>query len=168
MAAYSTQGFHLKRFVLVFAVLLAPGLATAQGPLAEGARIRIKQPPKVVWVGTLHALSTDSVAFVDAYGKRFSLARHNIEIERSIGRTRNFWKHFGLTIGGGAVVGGLLSAITWTECRDTGFLSCFLVPESRAEAFGYGFLAGGVVGVPVGVLLGSLVKVERWEKVSDQ
>jgi hypothetical protein len=151
--------------LILIGLLVTPELGIAQYPVPEGARIRVRQQPNLVWVGTLHALSADTVIFTDAQGQRYSLARQNIELERSIGRMQSFWKNFGLTVGGAAVAGGLVSAISWTECNDSGPFGCLLEPGSRGEAFGWGVIAGGLVGVPVGVLLGAVIKPERWVKV---
>jgi hypothetical protein len=163
----SSRGFLMKHLLLVL-ILLAPQLAMAQHPVPEGARIRVRQPPSLIWVGTLQSLSPDTVTFIDGQGNRLSLARQNVELERSIGRTQSFWKHFGLTVGGAALTGGIISAVTWTECNESGLFGCFMEPASRGEAFGWGFVAGGLVAVPLGVLLGAVIKPERWIKVGVQ
>ena len=150
------------------AILFSSQVAFAQEPELKQApvpetRIRAKQQSGVVWVGTLRSLSADSVVFVDPNGRQTALALQNLELERSLGRTGNFWKTFGITVASAAVVGGLISAATWDECVSTEFLGCFMVPESRSEAALYGVAAGGVLAIPVGALLGALVKTERWE-----
>jgi hypothetical protein len=103
---------------------------------------------------------------VDSQGKPTGLALQNIALERSIGRTGRFWKTLGITAGSAAVVGGLISAATWEHCESDGFMSCFMVPASRAEAGILGVIAGGVIGLPLGAVLGAVIKTERWEPLN--
>jgi hypothetical protein len=145
------------------AMLLSPFAASAQAPRAPETRVRITQQSGLVTVGTLRALSPDSVIYLDRQGKPQGLALQNVELERSIGRTGRFWKTFGITVAAGAAAGGLISAATWEHCESDAFFGCFMVPASRAEAGILGVLAGGVIGIPIGALLGAVIKVEGWE-----
>jgi len=67
-----------------------------------------------------------------------------------------------LAIFGGG--GGLLSALVWKPCKNTGFMSCFMEPGSRGDAFALGLVVGTVVAIPVGILWG-LKKKAVWEEV---
>jgi hypothetical protein len=60
----------------------------------------------------------------------------------------------GIIIGGAVGAAGL--AATWSPCRSTGFMSCFMHPDSRSEAALLGALSGGILGLPIGTLLGAL------------
>ena len=154
--------------ILLFSpVAFAQEAPTKEAPAAE-TRVRVTQSSGLVSVGTLYSLSADSVVFVDQHGKPTGLALQNIELERSLGRSGNFWKTFGITVGSAAVIGGLISAATWEECFSDDFMGCFMTPESRSEAAFYGVAAGGILAIPVGALLGALVKTERWELLYPQ
>ena len=157
----------MKSFVPlgIAALLLSGTTALAQQHALDGARVRVLQKQHVAVTGLLRSISADSISVVDSAGKEHVLPRQDAALERSLGKHTKFWKHMGLTMGIAAGVGGLISAASWSECNDTGFLACFLEPESRSEAFAWGVAAGAVVGVPVGALLGAVVKVERWERV---
>jgi hypothetical protein len=152
----------MKSFVppVVAVLLFFAGPLPAQQALPDGARVRVTQKQQGRVIGMLRSMSRDSISMVDSAGKEYVLARQDIAMEQSRGRGTHFWKHFGLSILAAGSVGGLISAATWSECS-----SCWIYPESRAEAFGWGFLAGGAIGVPVGVIMGAVVKVERWEFV---
>jgi len=147
-------------------MLLSPIAAFAQEPPTLETRVRVTQSSGLVTVGTLRSLSADSIVFIDPQGKPTGLALQNVALERSIGRTGRFWKTFGITVAAGAAVGGLISAATWEQCESDAFLGCFMVPASRGEAGILGVLAGGVIGIPVGALLGAVIKVERWEPLN--
>jgi hypothetical protein len=151
--------------ILLTALLLLTTQASAQDGPSEGTRVRIRQKDHPLRIGTLRSLSADSVSWLDSSGTQYVLARQNLELERSLGKRPRFWKHLGITMLGGAVAGGLISAMTWSECESTEFLGCLLVPESRGEAAGYGVLAGAAIGLPIGAIIGAAVKVERWEPV---
>jgi hypothetical protein len=86
-------------------------------------------------------------------------------IERSLGERRRFARNLAITTGVGAGAGGLISAISWSPCRETGFLACMLHPESRGDAFAWGFVGGAMLGLPVGIIIGLAEKSERWELV---
>lgn len=152
----------MKSFVLpaTAALLLWGSSLSAQEPLPDGARVRIMQKQQGRWIGTLRSMSRDSVTVADTVGRVYVLPRQDISLERSRGPGTRFWKHFGLSMAAAGALGGLISAATWSECDD-----CWIYPQSRVEAFGWGFLAGGAIGVPIGVIVGAAVKVERWELV---
>jgi len=60
-----------------------------------------------------------------------------------------------LGVAGGAVFGALLGA-TDSTCYDE--IAC-----GRADNAGVGSLVFGVLGLPVGMIVGALVKTDRWE-----
>lgn len=148
--------------VVTAALLVLTPSAFAQEVLPEGTRVRVKVGGSPPLIATLRTISADSIWLIDADGKERSLARQNAELERSLGTHTRFWHHFGVSIMVTALGGGLLSALTFDECDQ-----CIVAPDSRGEAFVWGFIAGGAIGVPIGVVLGALAKVERWEPVPD-
>lgn len=72
--------------------------------------------------------------------------------------------------GRGALFGGLSMGIGFGALAES-FASCFTIfgpscdHEFHAEAFFGGLAVGGAVGAGVGVLIGGLVKSERWSPV---
>ena len=150
------------RLSLVLAVLLAAPLpGAAQDLAAPGARVRVIASDGSTSVGTLNELTADSIRIVDAAQRTLTLVRAGATVERSLGRRKNFWKHFAIGTVAVATGGALVSAFTWSECS-----SCWIYPESRAEAFAWGLAAGGVVGIPIGIIAGLAIKVERWEPLA--
>lgn len=79
------------------------------------------------------------------------------------GRTRggNISRGFGIGLGIGAVGGGLIGAVSWTECTDEGFLACMMHPESRGQAFLVGAVLGGVAGGFTGIVAGAFSKTAK-------
>lgn len=79
------------------------------------------------------------------------------------GRTRggNILRGFGIGIGIGAAGGGLIGAVSWTECTDEGFMACLMYPESRAEAFLVGAVLGGIAGGFTGIIAGAFSKTGK-------
>ncbi|HEY0671150.1 MAG TPA: hypothetical protein VGD27_02730 [Longimicrobiales bacterium] len=147
---------------LTAALLLLTTSAFGQDVLPEGTRVRVKVEGRPPLIATLRTISADSIWLIDTGGQHRTLARQNAELERSLGKHTRFWHHFGVSIMVTALGGGLLSALTFDECDQ-----CIVAPDSRGEAFVWGFVAGGAIGVPVGALMGALAKVERWEQVRD-
>lgn len=143
-----------------------PAPASAQGDVAHGTRVRVRHVGGRPMVGTLVAISSDSVRVRTIEAGDVTLPAGNvIALERSLGRERRFWRNFGLTAVGFAVSGGILGAVTYEPCESTGFLSCLMVPASQGEAFLYGAAFGTVIGVPVGALVGYAARNERWAPV---
>ena len=44
----------------------------------------------------------------------------------------------------------MIYALTWSPCTETGWFACFAHPDSRGEAFGWGFAGGAIIGLPLG------------------
>ena len=86
--------------------------------------------------------------------------------ETSLGRQSNFGKYFGLTLAASSVVGVTIYALTWSPCTETGWFACWFEPDSRGEAFGWGLAGGAIIGLPLGVIIGSVVREERWNRVA--
>jgi hypothetical protein len=147
--------------------LVAPSFGSAQGGPNVGDRIRVEQADGTVLVGTVEGISPDALVLGSSTTGSRTLSFGMIEsIERSLGEQRRFGRNLAITMGIAAGAGGLISAVSWSPCRDTGFMACFLHPESRGQAFTWGFVAGGVIGLPVGVIVGLAAKDERWERIA--
>lgn len=153
------------RNVLVAAIAMAlttPTLGNAQARPTVGDRVRVQQADGRMVVGTVERISPEEIVLGGS-----TLSLDGIEsIERSLGERRRFGRNLAITMGVAAGAGGLISAISWSPCRETGFLACMLHPESRSDAFAWGFAGGGIVGLPLGIIIGLAEKSERWEPVT--
>jgi hypothetical protein len=147
--------------------LLGPAYIAAQDGPSIGDRVRLQQVDGTVLVGTVEGISMDELVLGSATTDSRTLSLGGIEsIERSLGEQRRFGRNLAISMGIAAGAGGLLSAVSWSPCRETGFMACFLHPESRGQAFTWGFVAGGVIGLPVGVIVGLAAKGERWQPIA--
>lgn len=154
----------LQTLILATAVLV-PAPASAQTTPDPGSRVRAIQDGRTI-TGTLVVITPDSVEIVDGTGQRRTLANRAIDsLQVSTARERHFLRYFAITTAVGALVGGVISAATWEECHEEGFLSCFLVPESRMDAALLGAAAGGVIGLPVGAVIGVALRRDVWSTV---
>jgi len=154
--------------MMVAALLwIAPAALSAQGPLRPGDRVRVTQADGSEVTGTVQYVRDGDIRLLTVSQADRLLPSEGIRsVERSLGRERNFVENFVLSVVGGAAVGGLLGAVTWTPCNDTGFMACFLHPSSRSEAFGFGMIVGGTLGVPIGLVLGLADRDDIWEPVT--
>ena len=156
-----------QRHVVTIALFLAASLPTpciAQSRLQLADRVRILSFDGSSRTGVLRELSSDSIR-VSVLGEQQRWVRQAdvAYLERSAERHRRFGRNFALTIGSTAAVAGMLGAITWTKCVSNEFLGCLMHPESRSDAFLMGATIGGVLSVPVGVILGLAIQYDRWE-----
>lgn len=151
--------------IVVLAAVTLPLVAAAQSPASVGERIRIRQTDGTSVVGTVVAASPLEMRIVGEGGELVVPTGNIRSLERSRGEGRSFAKNFFLAMGVTALVGGAIGGATYEPCDDTGFLACFLAPESRTDAVGFGLAAGAVVGIPIGILVGLGERGERWEGV---
>jgi len=151
---------------VLLAGLMLPLTTAGQAPPGPGDRVRIHQADGRVATGVLAATSENEVTLSGSGGELTFPADRISGLERSLGRHRRFGRTFTVTLAVAALAGGTVSAIAWTPCRQTGFMACFLTPQSRADAFAWGLAGGAVIGVPVGLILGLAVTSEVWEPVS--
>jgi hypothetical protein len=156
-----------QHYAVTIALVLATALSTpcaAQSRLLPADRVRILSVDGSSLTGVASELSPDSIRVsVQGEQQRWVRRAEIAYLERSAERHRKFARNFGVTIGSAAGVGAMLGAITWKECKSSGLFGCMFVPESRFDAFLMGGVAGGVISVPVGVILGLAIQYDRWE-----
>jgi hypothetical protein len=160
----------MRRLTLVLAALTTltalattlPSRGLAQPLPQPGERVRILTVDGTSLTGTLTSASAEGMILGGRGGRSVRLA-DIAYVERSAGRYRRFGRNFALTTGTASLAGGMLAAITWTRCVSNQFLGCMLTPESRTEAFAWGAVAAGVLGMPVGVVVGLARRYDRWE-----
>ncbi len=85
-------------------------------------------------------------------------------LEISLGRQRRSGKYIGLTVAATSLVGATIGLIAYEDPEPCSFL-CF-GPNTRGEYIGIGFASGVLIGLPLGALIGSVVREERWSPVS--
>jgi hypothetical protein len=87
-------------------------------------------------------------------------------LEVSAGRSSHRRQGMGLGLLGGALIGAVVGAATYTPCSTTQFLGCLGAPTSRggqAEEVG---LVGALIGTFVGGFIGARRQTENWERVA--
>ena len=162
----------MGRLNLIAAALFLGGTlsAPALAQLQPADRVRILTVHGITLTGTVTGMSGDSIALtaVPGRGQANWVRRPDIAyLERSAGRYRKFGRNLALTTLSGAAIGGMIGAITWTECVSNEFLGCLMHPESRSDAVVFGAVVTGSLSVPIGILLGLAIQYERWEPALD-
>ncbi len=169
----NVQGCHMflrRAGILVFAAALASTLAAApaaaQGawPVALGARVRVTAPsaPAPGVVGTVVGLHRGELV-LRPDGRRDSLtfARDRIAtLDVSTGRHG----HAMLGTGIGFVAGAIVGAINGTRGPCSNGYNCNGW-NSGAGGAALGGAVFGIVGAPVGAIVGDLIQTERWNPV---
>ena len=119
--------------------------------------------PRVI-IGTVSQRSEALLAITGPEGRDFwEVPSSSLEkLELNVGRERTFERAIPLSMAALGGLGGVLAAVIWEEC--TGW--CILHPDSRADSFAWGLVAGAVVGIPVGIL-GGLKQREVWQDVGE-
>ena len=138
---------------------------SAQAVPSPGDRIRIIQVDGPVLTGTLVTFAEETIQlYLDSESPTVEVPVEGIEaLETSLGQRTRYGKYIPVSMLGGALVGAAYGAITG-DPSSTGFLSGFDQPEFRAAV---GFVYGGLlIGLPVGLILGSVFSEERWNPVS--
>lgn len=146
--------------VLISIGLAIPAPLAAQSLPETGERIRVTRADGGVVEGELRGVWPDSLRLLDSpRGPEFSIPRSEIEsVQTSLGRHRRFAQNFFATVAIAAFGTGLASAVTHEPCEGW----CILSPDSRGQAFTWGFVGGAVLGVPIGAILGLAITHERW------
>ena len=155
---------------LVTLVFVLPSDGSGQAVPSPGDRIRIRQVDGTVLTGTLATLSPETIQLsVDSRTDKWwvqpaermaevRVARIEV-LETSLGQRRNYPKYIGRTVAVTSIVGAL----------GTVLIGNALEGGSRNWSGGsalWGFRAGAIIGLPLGVLIGSVVREERWNRVS--
>jgi hypothetical protein len=160
------MGTLLGILLIVLAGLPIPG--SAQSSPGPGARIRIAQTDGTVQTGTLEDATPRRISLLsDQEGQEYVIPMARVgKVEASMGLERRFGKYCAIGVASTSVLAGTISAAGWSPCTRTGPFACLLSPESRGEAFMWGLVAGALIGVPIGLVVGLSVQEERWERVT--
>ena len=150
---------------LITLMFVLPSDGSAQAP-SPGDRIRIRQMDGTLLTGTFSTRSAETIQLsVGAAGPMVEVPVEGIEIlEISLGRQRRSGKYFGLTVAAASIVGATIGFIAYEEPEPCSFL-CF-GPETRSQYTLVGFGIGALVGLPLGAIIGYVVREERWNPAS--
>jgi hypothetical protein len=164
----------MSRLLTALVVLLVslPGVALSQtrapaGSLTPGARVRIAQAGEKPRVGIVVARTADTLLvkwpeFASSAAVPFAdISRLDV----STGRHRRVLKGMALGTVGVGTIGAIAGAISYQPCQSTEFLGCLFAPASRSDAAAFGGVVGGALGLVVGSLVG-LQRHESWKRVS--
>jgi hypothetical protein len=150
-------------------ILTAPASAQFVASPRSGDYVRVETTKAGKLQGRLIRLDSDSVVIGLGENTHQTVAVPRDAVTNvwvSIGQKRQTWRGLGIGFGAGAVVGGLISALTYTPCEPSGGLgsmSCFMAPESAGQAALLGGAVGGFFGLVIGGIAGFSVKAHTWE-----
>jgi len=151
--------------VLTASLLLLAVLAlslSAQVTPETGDRIRVKLLDGSTADGTFVTASPGQI-LLEMPNRLLEVSIHDArKVEVHAGTERRFMRRFGISVGVLSAASAATGALLWSPCEPTVIFDCLLQPSSRSHAFVVGAFVGGVIGVPVGLLLGA-IPVDRWE-----
>ena len=149
---------------LMTLMFVLPFDGSAQAVPSPGDRIRIKQVDGTVLTGTLATFSAETIQLsVDSSRVEVPVARIEV-LETSLGQRHNYPKYIGLTLAATSIAGAIIGAIAYV---DTGPCSWLCIgPQTRGESMAWGLAGGAIIGLPLGVIIGSEVREERWNRVA--
>ena len=147
----------IAEIVLMTLMFVLPSDGSSQAVPSPGDRIRIKQMDGTLLTGTLDTWSEETIQLsVGSAVQRIRVERIDV-LETSLGQRHRFRKYIAPSMLGGAVVGAVYFGITATG--GSGF-------NATDVGIGAGFIIGGLIGLPVGFILGSVFTEERWNPVA--
>lgn len=153
---------HARFAVLLIGVLLVPRVMAGQAP-TPGARVRVTHPGEGVRLGTMVALTADSL--VVRWAGSSDTAHMPLEqvtrldVSRGMQR-RNPAPRAGVGFLLGASIGAVAGLSSGEDCSSTTGMICIGAGEAALLVGG----ALGVVGAVVGAASG-IGRAERWERV---
>lgn len=153
-----------KLLFLSLAALLLFQDASAQVEIKEGDKVRFKLSNGTKIVGRVVQINSEEIGLIPRWTKyeRLFQIEGLTRIDKSLGRQRNFKKYFVTTLAASTIFVSSYSALTWEPCISEGFMDCFMAPRSKTEAFKMGAIIGGLIGLPLGFIVGYFIKEERW------
>jgi hypothetical protein len=158
------------RLVVVFLLLICPLTVSAQSvaDLHAGMRVRVQTERAGVLVGTVSAVSADSIRIVRGGETRaFSLAE-----TKSVSTSTGPSSYRGVLRTGlasgliGAAAGAGIGAMTYKPCESKGIFNCAYVPNSRPRATVFGAAAFGISSFVIGGVVGAIRGSDAWAPVA--
>ena len=178
----TTRTFLLGCSILLAGLVPEPGSSQDSLPILPGHRVRVTVSPGRTGVhsgtgmflgsgqtivGKLASTSNGTISVSDPHRPGYwqipAESVHRMEV--SLGQERRMGKSVLQWTVGLAAGFGIIGALAWEPCDQTGFMACFMVPESRSEGFAWGAAGGFILGLPIGLIAG-LKKHEIWRDES--
>ena len=152
--------------LLVFALVVPPGMEAQAPELAVGARVRVTSPRHHFNrdVATVTELRGDSIVLTSKMGTRAVALSNVTRLDVSTGTRRNVRRGALIGLGVGALFGLTMTDEAMDECSDQ-LLLC-PTPATDGEMEVAGALVSGVAGAAIGAIVGAFVRTERWENRS--
>lgn len=170
-----TNRIHIAVAATLIAIVPVPSEAQFVTQLQDGLRVRIVRNNGKATVGFISARTNDSLTIIGAKGRApvqtFSLSDvSHVDISRGKSRAKGAALKGLMGLGVGALAGGLLGAVTYTdaECEpgpDNWCLFDCLVVCSRGQAAIFAGALGSGAGLLIGTAIGIATGWERWEAV---
>jgi hypothetical protein len=156
-----------KLLMAIAALLVSTAPLHAQIPdsIQVGTRLRVTDVSGRIVTGNL--VESDTIVVLHSTQRRRSYSMPMAEVQRvevSAGRHRHVLRYTFLTMGISAVGLGAVAAAAWEPCESESLFSCLLATDSRADEFLVFAVVGGVLGVPLGLLVGITSVHEVWRE----
>ncbi len=149
--------------ILITLMFVLPSDGSSQDMPSRGDRIRIRQMDGTVLTGTLAALSPETIQLSVGSDDVAEVPVARIEVlETSLGQRSNYPKYIGITVAVTSIVGAIIGA-SWEPCSGSGFC---IGPDSRGGGIALGAAGGAIIGLPLGWIVGSMIREERWNPVA--
>ena len=154
--------FLMTLMFVMTPMFVLPSGGSSQAAPSPGDRIRIRQLDGPVLTGTLAAWSAETIR-LSADSGQVEVPVERIDVlETSLGQQRS-GKYVGLSLLGGAIVGAAYG-MTRELCSGS---FCFFEPKTRDTSIVIGLIGGSlIIGLPLGIILGSMNSEERWTRVA--
>ena len=127
--------------------------------MGVGDRVKIETPDGTTHEGIIHSVTLDGIQLEGLNGADPMVvptsSLSGIQIHR--GQKRKTWQGLAIGVAGGVGLGVILGASA--EVCDAEY-GC----PSRSENIGTGAFLGAALGLPIGVIVGSMFKGDRWEQ----
>ncbi|PKD45172.1 hypothetical protein [Rhodohalobacter barkolensis] len=167
---FKKTGLYLI-FGLLFAHLIQSTAWAQVNNINVGDRVRISAPAaqtktlyRKTLFGTVNNITPEEI-YLLSNNEYFIIPFNSIRrIHVSTGKKRNTGKGALIGLSSGALLGGMISLVTYEECDDSEPFGCWL-DFSKGESFVLGAAALGLSGLVLGTVLGAIIKTDRWHRL---
>lgn len=144
--------------LLVFALVVPPGMEAQAPGLTVGARVRVTSPLHHFnrEVATITELHGDSIVLTGKMGTRTVALENVTALDVSTGLRTQVGRSALIGLGAGALLGGIVGAVSYEE-PDFFF-------GSAAQMGAVSALFFGGIGMVAGAVVGAVHRTDRWER----
>ena len=173
----SNPSFTMRGVAVLILLACKAVVVAAQAPATAmptpGMRVRVTlDGAREPIVGSVVSARADSIAYVPLHGAASDTAvvalRQLRALEVSSGPRLHVLRSVGWGFAGGSVGGAVLGAATYSPCTETGFMSCFMAPESRSQSALLGGVIGALLGTSGGLVVGLFHRSDDWQPLSTE